>query len=514
MNIIFNGCCFDLPMQSSILPQLPAFLEDVRGVVGVANIATEEVTCICYSRDAWPYKLLEVKNGIITPRPNAVVWPRSTDEVSKILQIANQYKIPIVPFGGGAGVSGGIVVDPRRGGVILDLKKMDKILAVDHTSMTVTVQPGILGYTLEEFLNKQGLTTCHLPSSDYTSTIGGFLASRSAGALSSKYGKIEDMCEEIEVVLPTGEIARTKKVPRAASGPDLKQLFIGSEGTLGVITEATLRIWPLPEVRRFDSYLFATLPDALQAVQSFFRHRIYCSILRLYDDVDARMAYGLSDIPKGAALLIVAWDGDRDVVDLEQQKCNAISAKFGGKIMGEKYALAWFEERHKIYYPNRTYEQSNMLADTIDVSANYDQLMNLYNSCKAAISQFKGLNVMAHFSHFYPEGGSIYMIFVMLGFKGKDAINRYQAAWKMGLDAALKIGSISHHHGAGLLKSRWIRDELGSMFPVLEKIKKLLDPNDICNPGKLGLAITLPEGGDLWDGFVMPELKQVGGSPQ
>lgn len=501
-------------MDTIELPALPAFLKAIKGIVGSENISTDEFTLICYSRDAWPLKLLEVKIGIMSPRPNAVVWPRSTGEVSKVMRLANMHKIPIIPYGGGAGVSGGIVVDPRRGGVILDLKKMDKILSVDTESMTVTIQPGILGYTLEEYLNKKGLSTCHLPSSDYTSTIGGFLASRSAGALSSKYGKIEDMCEEIEVVLPAGEIARTKKVPRAASGPDFKQLFIGSEGTLGVITEATLRIWPLPEVRRFDSYLFKDLPSAISAVREFFRHRIFCSILRLYDDVDARMSYGLSDIPKDAALLIVAWDGDKDTVDLEQKKCNEISARFGGKVMGEKYALAWFDERHKIYYPSRTYEQSNMLADTIDVSANYDKLMELYNSCKAAIGKYKGLNVMAHFSHFYPEGGSIYMIFVMLGYKGQEAIDRYKTAWKEGLDAALKIGSISHHHGAGLLKSRWIRNELGTMFPVLENIKKLLDPNDICNPGKLGLYITLPEGGDPWEGFQLPDLKQVGGGKE
>jgi len=501
-------------MGSVELRELPPFLEAVQAVVGPENVSIDEFSLICYSRDAWPLKLLEVKVGIMAPRPNAVVWPRSTGDVSEILKLANRYKIPIIPFGGGAGVSGGIVVDSRRGGVILDLKKMDKVLAIDVESMTVTVQPGILGYTLEEYLNKKGLSTCHLPSSDYTSTIGGFLASRSAGALSSKYGKIEDMCEEIEVVLPTGEIARTKKVPRAASGPDFKQLFIGSEGTLGVIAEATLRIWPVPEVRRFDSYLFGNLRAAITAVREFFRHRIFCSILRLYDDVDARMSYGLSDVLKDAALLLVAWDGDKDVVDLEQQKCNEISARFGGKLMGEKYARAWFDERHKIYYPSRTYEQSNMLADTIDVSANYDKLLELYSSCKAAIAKHKGLNVMAHFSHFYPEGGSIYMIFVMLGYKGQEAIERYKTAWKEGLDAAIKIGSISHHHGIGLLKSHWIRNELGSMFPVLESIKKLLDPNDICNPGKLGLCITLPEGGDPWEGFQLPDLKQAGGGKE
>ncbi|HMF33867.1 MAG TPA: FAD-binding oxidoreductase [Candidatus Lokiarchaeia archaeon] len=497
-------------METVQLPELPSFLEDVAQIIGVEDVATDEFSLIAYSRDAWPYKLLEVKIGIMGPRPNAVVWPHSTSEVAEILKLANKYAIPIIPFGGGASVSGGIVVDPRRGGVILDVKKMDQVLAVDEESMTVTVQPGILGYTLEEYLNKRNLSSCHLPSSDYTSTVGGFLASRSAGALSSKYGKIEDMCEALEVVVPTGEVVRTRKVPRSATGPDFKQLFIGSEGTLGVITEATLRIWPQPEDRRFDSYLFANLKDAITAVREFFRHRIFCSILRLYDDVDARMSYGLSDIPKDAALLIVAWDGDRDVVDLEQKKCTGIAASLGGEPKGAEYALAWFDERHKIYYPNRTYEQSNMLADTIDVCANYDKLMELYDTCKAAIAKYKGLNVMAHFSHFYPEGGSIYMIFVMLGFKGQAALDRYKTAWKEGMDAALRVGgSMSHHHGAGSLKSRWIREELGSQFPVLEKIKKVLDPNDICNPGKLGLWINLEPGGDLWEGFELPDLKQT-----
>jgi alkyldihydroxyacetonephosphate synthase len=500
-----------LPMDTVELPELPSFLEEVGGVVGPENVSTDEFTLIAYSRDAWPYKLLEEKMGTMGPRPNAVVWPRSTSEVSEIMKLANKYAIPIIPYGGGAGVSGGIVVDPRRGGVILDMKKMDQILAVDEVSMTVTVQPGILGYALDENLAKRNLSTCHLPSSDYTSTVGGFLASRSAGALSSKYGKIEDMCEAIEIVLPTGEILRTRKVPRAAAGPDFKQLFIGSEGTLGVITEATIRIWPLPEERRFDSFLFSNLKDAIDAVRAFFRHRIICSILRLYDDVDARMSYNMSDIPKDAALLIVAWDGDLDVVDLEQKKCTEIAASFGGESWGKEYALTWFEERHKIYYPSRTYEQSNMLADTIDVCANYDKVLELYDTCKAAIAKYKGLNVMAHLSHFYPEGASIYMIFVMLGFKGQAALDRYKTAWKEGLDAALRVGgSMSDHHGVGSLKARWIPEELDGQFPVLEKIKKVLDPNDICNPGKLGLWINLEPGGDLWEGFELPNLKQVG----
>ncbi|MHC1591258.1 MAG: FAD-binding oxidoreductase [Candidatus Helarchaeales archaeon] len=471
------------------------YIADLSRVIGADNLSTDESVRLAYARDCFPLTLLQFREPQILERPVAdvIVWPRSVEDVSKILKFANDRKIPVIPHGGGGGVNGGTI--PLTGGIMLDVQKLNKIIEINEESLYVTVQAGMIGQHLEEALNRKGFTFGHLPSSLTMSTIGGFVANRSAGAFSSKYGKIEDMVLDLEIVLPSGEIIHTNptKAPRKAVGPDLTQLFIGSEGCLGVITEVTLKIFPKPEIREFLGFLFPTLHDGFEAVHDIFRTSIRPSIVRLYESVEARMVYKIEDIKKEEAYLTLAFDGyenTKEITMLEKKICHDICMKHGAKDMGEEGGRIWFENRLNMYYPNKEYYKMHVLADTIDVVTTFDNLENLFYKMKEAIGQRK-INVMAHWSHFYPEGGSMYLIFVLIQKnKNHKAEILYQQAWENGLRACIEAGGVlSHHHGVGLFKGAFMEKQLGPAFTVLKKLKKSLDPNNIMNPGKLGFPL-------------------------
>jgi len=470
---------------------------DLSSLIGSENVSIEETIRLVYARDCFPLTLLQFREpGIMErPQPDVVVWPRSADDVAKILKYANENQIPVIPHGGGGGVNGGTI--PLTGGIMLDLQKLKKIIEINEESFYVTAQAGVIGQHLEDALNQRGFTYGHLPSSLTMSTIGGFAANRSAGALSSKYGKIEDMVMDLEVVLPSGEIIHTNatKAPRKAIGPDLTQLFIGSEGCLGVITEVTVKIFPLPEIREFLGFLFPTLHSGFEAVHDIFRTSIRPSLVRLYESVEARMVYKIQDIKKEEAYLTLAFDGyenTKEITMLEKKICHDICTKHGARDMGEEGGRIWFENRLNMYYPNKQYYQAHVLADTIDVVTTFDNLENLFYKMKEAIQQ-KKINVMAHWSHFYPEGGSMYLIFVMIQ-KNKDhkAEILYKEAWENGLKACIEAGGVlSHHHGVGIFKGSFMPRQLGPAFDLLKTLKSTLDPNNIMNPGKLGFPITM-----------------------
>ncbi|MHA1229688.1 MAG: FAD-binding oxidoreductase [Candidatus Helarchaeota archaeon] len=464
-------------------------------IVGKNNVSIKEVDKIAYGRDAFPLKIMQYRLPSVMegPFPDYIVWVENVDQISKILQLANEFKIPVIPYGGGAGVNGGIV--PLTGGIILDLKKLKKI-EINEKSNYVICQAGVLGQELEKFLNKRGFTLGHLPSSLTTSTIGGFVANRSAGALSSLYGKIEDMVLDLEVVLPDGSIIHTNrtKVPRKATGPDFNQLFIGSEGVFGVITEICLSIKRMPDIREFLGFLFPNLSSGFRAVKKILDLGIRPSIIRLYESVEARMVYHIEDIGKEQCYLTLAFDGyneTKELVEYQKKICTKICLDENAKNMGEEGGRIWYEHRLDMYYPKPDYIKMNVLADTIDVITTYDNLENLFYKMKEAVEE-KRITCMAHWSHFYLEGGSMYMIFVMLEKdteKDKRASTLYQKAWENGLRACTENGgSISHHHGIGIFKGAFMENELGSnLFNLFKRIKKLIDPNNIMNPGKLGL---------------------------
>ncbi len=474
---------------------VPNVFNELKSVVGEKNISTDEADKIAYSRDSFPLKIMQYRLPSILkqPHPDYIMWVERVDQISPILKIANDNKIPIIPYGGGAGVNGGIVA--LTGGIVIDLKKLKRI-EIHEESNYVLCQAGVIGQHLENYLNKRGYTLGHLPSSLTTSTIGGFVATRSAGALSSLYGNIEDMVLDLEVVLPNGEIVHTNpsRVPRKAVGPNFNELFIGTEGTFGIITDTCLSIKRNPDVREFAGFLFPTLAAGLRAVKKIMNAGIRPSIIRLYESVEARMVYHIDDIGKEESYLTLSFDGyneTKEFVKYQKKICSEICLKEGAKDMGDEGGKIWFKNRLNMYYPNPDYIKMNVLADVIDVVTTYDNLENLFYKMKDAI-QSKRVTVMAHWSHFYLEGGSMYLIFVMLEKdteKDPRASKLFKKSWMNGLKACIENGgSISHHHGIGIFRGDFMEQELGSgIYNVFKGMKKLLDPNNIMNPGKLGL---------------------------
>ena len=266
-------------------------IQRIAKIVGAEHVTRQETDQILNAHDAWPLSEAKIRAGEALPLADLIVFPGTVDEVSQTLVVANDLKIPVTPVGGGAGTCGGTL--PIYGGIQLDLKRLNKINEIDHTSMVVKVQAGVVGIDLEEEVNRFGYTTGHTPTSLRASNIGGFVATRSGGSMSSLYGKIEDLTLGLQVVLPDGSIIETKAVPRHSVGPDLRQLFIGSEGTLGIIAEATLRLFPIPEHRHFRSISFPDVHSGIEAIRKIFRVGILPSVVRLYDPEDAALSFSM-----------------------------------------------------------------------------------------------------------------------------------------------------------------------------------------------------------------------------
>lgn len=492
----------------------PTVLRRLEKLVGKAHVSTDDADRLTYARDAWPLHFLWEQQGRVPHPPDCVCWPATTDQVAAVVRLANEEGFAVVPYGGGSGVCGAAV--PVRGGVTLDLKRLDRLIELDETSLLCVVQPGMVGQHLEEALAARGYTLGHFPSSIYCSTVGGWLATRSAGQLSTRYGKIEDMVRGLEVVLPTGEVGRVRASPRRATGPDLLQLFIGSEGTLGVITEATLVCHPTPAARAFRAFTFPSFDHGREAIRRILRLAVRPAAVRLYDAIDTMLVAREGSGKKGGALqgvlhrakgwllrnplavnlltklapdrclLVLVFEGAGPLIQAEEAIAVALCEEEGGKDEGQGPARTWWDHRYDVSYKGSPVFCDGGFVDTFEVAAPWEAVPALEEAIRAAISPHAVC--MVHLSHAYMDGASLYFSFAAAGKDPEDAEVRYRRIWDAALAACLEAGgATSHHHGIGLLKGACLREEMGELFEVLRHVKEALDPNDILNPGKLGL---------------------------
>ena len=504
-------------------------VQHLERIVSPARVSLAPADRLAYARDLWPRGLIGLAHGEAAPSPpDVIVWAESTDEVASIVRVAAELGVPVVPFGAGSGVAGGTW--PTQGGILLDLKRMNRFLALDPEHLTATFEAGIVGEHLEHELGRRGFTMGHFPSSIYCSTLGGWLAARSAGQASTRYGKIEDMVLGLKVVTGTGETATLGSSPY---GPDWVQIFVGSEGTLGIITEATMRIARAPEVQLMRGFEFPNVAAGVQGIRRMLQRGLRPAYVRLYDQIDtfiahlgtskpwrgvfgrpslkpddttdslrrmvvsravphlgifARMALELVDrvSPQGC-LLVVGHEGARQLCEAEEKLANAVLLASGGKDLGRAPGLRWLEHRYDISYKQSKAFHDGMFVDTMEVATTWDRLLEMYGAVRSAIS--KHAVVMAHFSHAYPEGCSIYFTFAGGSPKRREAERIYDACWHDGLTAALQAsGTVSHHHGVGISKAAFMRAHHGDLMTLLQATKRVLDPAGILNPGKLGLS--------------------------
>jgi len=453
-------------------------------LLGSGKVSTETLDRESYSRDLWPVRLISERHGEVAYLPDIIVWPETVGDIVTVLEFANKNRVPVIPYGAGSGVCGGSV--PAAGGITLDLKRMDKIVSLDESSMTVTVQAGAIGQTFEDHLNRSGYTLGHFPASMWCSTVGGWLSTRSAGQLSTKYGKIEEMVLSLKAVLPTGTEIEVGRAPRSSTGPDLKQLLIGAEGTLGVIHEATLRIWPCPKLRVFRGFAFPDVPSGLEAIRIIMQSDLVPAGVRLYDEPDTTLTASQQGFEVEGCLLVLLFEGRNKMARLESELAFEICREQGGKDLGEAPGKHWWEHRYDVSFNlSRIMPNAGMIVDTIEVAATWSRIVVLYDELRAAIQQH--MPVMAHFSHAYRDGASIYFSIFGSAEDGAEG-DLYRNVWDAAMNACTRVGgTISHHHGIGMLKAAYMEDEYGNAMDLLRAIKKTLDPNNIMNPGKLGL---------------------------
>lgn len=456
---------------------------DLTAAVGAAQVAWDDQVLVDHCHDTWPLALLRLQRGEITSRPACVVKPATVDHVVAVVRYAYEHRIRLVPFGAGSGVCGAVL--PTDGAVVIDMRRMDQILELNETALQVRVQAGMMGNVFEEELNARGYTMGHFPQSINLSTVGGWVATRAAGQFSTRYGSVEDMVLGLEVVLPDARVVRITPVPRRAAGPDLKHVFMGSEGTLGIVTEVTYRVLPQPESRRLLSFSFPDFDAGLEALRAIMRAGWKPPVLRLYDAMETGRHFG-QWANDDACFLIVVSEGPSGLTAAEAEGCHAICTAHGAIAVGDQPANHWLAERNNVPKFEPFFEKGFVL-DTIEVATGWDRIHDLYQEVVTAVRTVKDLMVVSgHTSHCYTQGTNIYFTFVARPADPADAEMTYSKCWEQTMEATLRCGgTIAHHHGIGRLRSRWMPAEHGEGMTIHRAIKKALDPHNIMNPGVL-----------------------------
>ena len=468
---------------------------ELADIVGPEHVSTQASDRLIYTGDWSWMSQLWLDRGEQPPMPDFVVHPGAAVEIGRVLQVAASYGLPVVPWGGGSGTQGGAA--PLYGGIVLDTKRLDRIIAIDERSLVVQAQAGVIGTTLEWALNERGLTLPHYPASANCATLGGYLAARGSGVISTKYGKAEDLVLSIEVVLPGGAVVRTLPVPNHAAGPGLLQLFVGSEGTLGVITEATMRIERLPEARLLCGILFKDLAAAIEAGRRIMVDRLQPCVLRLYDEASTTsMLKRVLGLDAEGACFILGFDGWADIAAAQERRALAICAALGGEELGRAPGEHWWEHRYDFYYPPLALALPKLYGTT-DTVCTFDKIERLYGAKKRTIEQgFAEWNAryIAHFSHWFPWGVMVYDRFIVdePPQDPHEALRLHNRIWTAAARTSLQYGGVlNEHHGIGWKLGRLMREQHGAAWPLLEGIKSLIDPNGIMNPGKLGFPAKL-----------------------
>jgi alkyldihydroxyacetonephosphate synthase len=479
------------PMKSSVY--WPMIRYELSKIVGEKNILDSDVDLDASCTDTWWVSRRWIAKGLGIPKADVIVFPQKAEEVSRIIRLAREFNLPIIPRGGGGGDIGGSV--PLNGGIIVDMKKMDRIIEIDESSLTVTVEPGILQIHLEEWLNRRGYTTNHLPASLTCAAVGGLLSTSGSGVLSSKYGKINDMVINIQAVLPTGEIVESLPVHRHSMGPDFSRLFLGAEGTLGIITRVTLNVHPLPEIRRFGTFLFPDLPTAIEAGRLIMVKDLKPCVVRLYDESDTKAVLkNILGIESEGNYMIVGFDGFREVVEAEKKVAFKILNEFASKNLGEKIGQYWWDHRYDSYYPPHALEGTDFVHCVVDVISRYDKILPIYYGMKHVVEeQYKAWDptFQAHFSHWYDWGISIYPTFVLHNPPPtfEEQVNLFNEVWEKCAEVVFQQGGVlNEHHGVGIRTGWLLEKQEPRNFQLFSAIKKTFDPDHIMNPGKMGLG--------------------------
>lgn len=430
--------------------------------------------------------------------PDAVVTPASTAQVAELLAWCARNGVAIVPFGGGTSVVGGL--DPDSGGLrgvlSADLRNFDGLVSIDPVSGEATLGAGVTGPRAEELLGVHGFTLGHFPQSFQFATIGGFAATRSSGQASAGYGRFDDMVTGLQVVTPTG-VLDLGGAPKTAAGPDLRQLFLGSEGTLGIITEVTVRIRRIPAVTLHEAWHFPDFVTGAAALRAVVQAGGGPAVMRLSDEAETGVNLASPDkigadeeSISGGCLAITTYEGSAEVAQNRKGLAALVFTAAGGRSLGAARGEAWEHGRFDAPYLRDALLAVGVGCETLETATTWSNLTTLKESVTAALTESIGASgspalVLCHISHTYPTGASLY--FTVVYKCGDQPIAQWQEAKTAAGQAIVEAGgTITHHHAVGADHRRWLTDEIGEIgVRILRAVKDTLDPAGILNPGKL-----------------------------
>jgi len=461
--------------------------------------------------------LFRMRRGLAEGAPDMVLYPESEHDVLMTLRAAAHHDVVVIPFGGGSNIAGCLErSECRRMVVSLDMRRMRRVLEVDTESFTARIEAGAFGPDLEEQLNAHGLTLGHFPDSFLHSTLGGWIATRSAGMQSDKYGKIEDMVISLRMVTPVGVLA-TRTVPKSSNGIDVNHLCIGSEGTLGVITEATMRVHPRPEWRRTHGYLFPEFEAGIEAMHECVRQECVPSMLRLSDPdktalslafkpPSSRLSQAATKIMKGylkakgfdsrACLMLTTFEGSKAGAVRQRSQVNTIYRRFGAVDLGSGSGKSFESTKYDFPHIRDFLLDRGITSDVSETATVWSNIVPLYQATTAGLRaaiQESGVRpwVGCHISHTYQSGASLYLTFACRQQDGRE-MQQYLHAKRVVQQSFIDHGAtLSHHHAVGTEHLPWLTDDISPVgVMAVAAIKGGLDPDNIMNPGRLRPSAT------------------------
>ncbi len=457
--------------------------DDLAAILGDGLLQTEAERS-ARARDTWMRSQIPVSAGSPVIAPVAVCAPTSSEELAEVVRTCIAHRAAMIPRGGGSGVVGGVLATADS--VVLSTERMTGLRAFSQRDLLAAFGAGTNGLEAEQRMQAEGLSIGHWPQSIELSTVGGWVATRASGQYSTAFGNIEDMVYSLEAVLADGSIYRSRDTPRASAGPDLRHLLMGSEGTLGVVTEVTFSVRQQPESEVRQAFHFGDFDAGLEAARKLMRAGWRPAVLRLYDARESWRHFR-ERLPKGDAMLILAHMGPAALTAAEADAVSDICESNDGTEAPREVVDGWFEHRNTVPAWDELLAQG-IVADTIEIAGDWTRLPRLYRAVIDALEAVEGVvAASAHSSHAYRSGANLYFTVAATPAEPDDYASTYDACWSAAMNAAASIGAgLAHHHGVGRVRRAWMREELGiGGLSMLRSVKEAIDPHRLMNPGVL-----------------------------
>ena len=486
------------------LPEPSPLPEGVRAAVGNDALATDDEARLRRAAGRSYPDLVRLRTGRLESAPDAVIRPADAEAVAAAVEACGSERVAVIPYGGGTSVVGGLAAlrDGHSCAVSLDLARLRSV-ELDATSLTARLGPGLRGPEAERALGEKGMTLGHFPQSYEQATIGGYAATRSAGQASSGYGRFDELVTAIELTSPAGRL-RTRETPHSAAGPSLRELVLGSEGTLGVITEVACRVRPVPELRAYEGWIAADFASGRDILRELAQHDEMPDVLRLSDEEETRVSLELAGTEgprkrvldaylalrrrREGCLVICGWEGEREAVRRRRSLAGRRLRAGGAAPLGSSAGRSWERSRYDGPYLRDELLSLGILVETLETAHSWSRLEDLYRGVGEALRGALGENsiVMCHLSHAYADGASLYFTFLARTQRGEE-IEQWRTAKTAACEAIVAAeGTITHHHAVGRDHAPYMTAEVGELgIEALRAVKERLDPANVMNPGKL-----------------------------